>query len=287
MCSGLRPSLLHAALHVGVERLAGLDVRQRGEHHFGGLGGELAAGVGGAGLHDHRPALHRARDVERAAHREVFALVVEHVHLVGVEEHAALDVADEGVVGPAVPQAGDDVVELAGALVALVVLHVLVHAEVERGVRIGGGDDVPAGAAVAQVIERGEAARDVIGRVEGGRAGGDEADALGVLRQRRQQRERLERGRGVAALERIHRHVQHGHVVGHEEGVELGRFESLDRALDVREVEIHVRPGAGIAPGAGVDGGRPHEGVEVELAGSGHGQSPRASGGHCNCRVRI
>ena len=213
--------LLHAALHVGVELAPGREVALRREHGFGGLGGELAAGLGGARLHDHRPALDRPRDVERAAHREIFSLVAEHVHLVGIEEDAALDVADEGVVGPGVPQAGHHVVELARAPVALAVLHVLVEPEIERGVRIGGGDDVPAGAAAADVIERGEAARDVIGRVEGGRAGGDQADMLGRLRERGEQRERLERGRGVAALERIHRHVEHRHVVGHEEGVEL------------------------------------------------------------------
>ena len=91
----------------------------------------------------------------------------------------ALDVADEGVVGPAVPQAGDHVVELARAAVALGVLHVLVEAEIQRRVRIGGGDDVPAGAAAADMVERGEAARDVIGLVEGGRAGRDQADMLG------------------------------------------------------------------------------------------------------------
>ena len=34
-----------------------------------------------------------------------------------------------------VPQPGDDVIELAGAPVALVMLHVLVHAEVQRGIR--------------------------------------------------------------------------------------------------------------------------------------------------------
>ena len=112
---GIAAGLLHAALHVGAKRLAGLHVRQRGEHHLGGFGGELAPDVGGAGLHDHRPALHRARDVERAFHRQVFALVVEHMHLVGIEEDAALDVADEGVVGPGIPQAGDDVIELARA----------------------------------------------------------------------------------------------------------------------------------------------------------------------------
>ena len=44
---------------------------------------------------------------------------------------------------------GDDVIELAGAAIALAVLHVLVHAEIQRRIGIGGGDDVPAGAAAA------------------------------------------------------------------------------------------------------------------------------------------
>ena len=48
-----------------------LDRPAGGEDHLGGLGGELAAGLGGAGLHDHRPALHRPRDVQRAAHRQI------------------------------------------------------------------------------------------------------------------------------------------------------------------------------------------------------------------------
>ena len=97
----------------------------------------------------------------------------------------ALDVAHEGVVGEAVPEAGDHVVELAGAAVALVVLHVLVEAEIQRRVGVGGGDDVPAGAAAADVVERGEAAGDMIGLVEGGRGGGDQADVLGDAGQRR------------------------------------------------------------------------------------------------------
>src|SRR4029077_14410505 len=113
------------------------------------------------------------------------------------------------------------------------------------------------------VIERGETARDVIGRVERGRAGGDEPDALSALRQRRQQRERLEGGRRVAALERIDRHVEYGHVIGHEERIELRPLERLDTAFHMREVEVHVRPGAGIAPRAGMDARRAHERAEV------------------------
>ena len=61
-------------------------------------------------------------DVQRAAHREMLALVVEHVHLRLVEEDAARLVAHEGVVLPAVPQPADHLDELRGALVALVVV---------------------------------------------------------------------------------------------------------------------------------------------------------------------
>ena len=116
------------------------------------------------------------------------------------------------------------------------------------------------------MIERGEAARDVIGRVESGRAGGDQADAFGHLGQGRQQREWLERCHRVAALERIERHVEHSHVVGHEEGIELRPLQYLDRVFQVGEVEIHVRPRARIAPSAGVDARWPHECSEMELA---------------------
>ena len=84
------------------------------------------------------------------------------------------------------------------------------------------------GAPAGDVVERGKAAGDVIGRVKGGRAGRDQADALGRARQRREQRERLERGHGMAALERIDRHVQDGEVIGHEEGVELAGLELAD-----------------------------------------------------------
>ena len=263
--------LFHAAFDVGIERLADFQIALRGEHRFGGFRRKLAAGIRGAGLHDHRPALDRPGDIDRALHREIFALVIEHMHLRRLEEDAVLDVAHPGIVGPAVPQPGDHVVELARPAIALAVLHVLLEAEIERRVGIGGGDDVPAGTAAGNPIERGKAPGDVIRRIEGGRAGGDEADPLGGLRQRRQQGERLERGRGVAALERIHRHVEHGHMVGHEERVELRPLQRLDRLLDVGEVEIHVGPGAGIAPGAGVDRSRPHERAETQLTCRDHG----------------
>lgn len=262
---GVAAGFFHAALDVGIELLAVGEAAAAGEHGLRGLGRELPAVFRCAGLHDHRPALHRAGDVEGAAHLQIFAVVVERVHLRGIDEQPTLDVAHEGIVGEGIPEAGDDVVELTRALVALGVLHVIVEAEVECGVGVRCGDDVPAGAAAAEMVERGEAAGDVIGLIKRGRAGRDQADPLGDGGERRQQGERLERGHGVAALERIDRHVQHGEVIGHEEGVELAGLELLDQRLDVAEVEIGVRPGPGIAPGAGMDADRAHERAKLEL----------------------
>jgi hypothetical protein len=54
-------------------------------------------------------------------------------------------------------------------------------------------------------------------------------------------------------------------MIGHEEGVEFAAFERLREAFEVREVEIGIRESAGIAPSAGMDGGRPHEGSEPQL----------------------
>src|SRR6266540_3690121 len=105
----------------------------------------------------------------------------------------------------------------------------------------------------------------VIGRIERGRAGGDEAEMLGHAGQSRQQRERLERRHRVAALERVERHVEHGQVIGHEEGVEPGALQRLGEALEVGEVEVRVREGARITPGAGMDARRPHERAELQL----------------------
>jgi len=86
-------------------------------------------------------------------------------------------------------------------------------------------------------------------------------------------------GDGGRALQRLHRHVQHGQVIGHEEGVELAALQCL-RVLDQRlEIEVGVRRAARIAPGGGMDAHRAHEGAEAELAFLGHGKHLRAGQG--------
>ncbi len=267
---GVAPGRPGPRLDVGIERLGPLQVGRRREHHLRRLRRQLPAHARGARLDDHRPALHGAGDVQRPAHGEVLPLVVEPVHPPGVPEDPAGLVAQEGVVGEAVPEPGDHVVELPRAAVALVVLHVVVEAEVQRRLRVGGGDNVPAGAAAGDVVQRGEPAGHVVGRVEGGGGGGDQPDPLGLGGQVAQERERLERGHRVAAPQRLDRHVQHRQVVGHEEGVELGRLQPLDAVGQERQVEVGVGLGARIAPRAGVDGGRAHEGAEVQLPALSH-----------------
>ena len=141
---GIAADLLHAALDVRIELLA---VR-RGPPPVKTASAVSAASCppssGRAGLHDQRPALDRAGDVERPAHGQIFSLVIEHVHFRRVEIKPRLDVAHEGVVGEGIPQARDHVIEFARPLVALGVLHMVVEPEIQRGVRIGGGDDIPA-----------------------------------------------------------------------------------------------------------------------------------------------
>ena len=51
---------------------------------------------------------------------------------------------------------------------------------------------------------------------------------------------------------------------------EVGVWLRFRETLDVLEVEVRIRIGAGVAPCAGVDTDRSHEGVEVYLTGLAH-----------------
>jgi hypothetical protein len=102
---GLAALRHRAGLHLAQE---GARVLQRGrmrEHRVRVLARQADARVRRAGLEDHRLPLRRALDVQRPRHLEEAPLVVQRVQLVAREEAAALAVAHEGVVVPAVPQA--------------------------------------------------------------------------------------------------------------------------------------------------------------------------------------
>ena len=241
MCSSLRSAaeFRHPAFHRRVVFLRVLDRGCSREHHIGGRRRHVLALLGGAGLHDHRIALRRARNVDRSAHREMLALVVEYVNFCRIEEDARRLVAHEGVVLPAVPQPAHHLDEFRGAAIALVIVGRRVVVEILCLHRRYRGDDVPAGTAAAQMVERGELPRDVKRLAVGGRERGDKADALCRHRQGGEQRDRL-KARGVGKpAERARRFVvlANSDRVGKEDHVELsslGGLRDLDGVLDVR-----------------------------------------------------
>ena len=132
-------------------------------------------------------ALRRPRDVERPAHREMLSLVVQHMQLRRIEIAAGGAVADERIILPAVPQPAHDFGELDDPVVALVMLEMRIAAEILGFRQVRRGDDVPAGAAAADMIERGEFAGDVVGLVVARRRRRHEADMLGHRVDRGQQ----------------------------------------------------------------------------------------------------
>src|SRR5262249_60698378 len=94
--------------------------------------GDVWSGAGGAGLEQYRMALRRARDVERTAHREMLAPVVQDMDFRRVEIAAGGAVAQKRVVVPAVPQPLHDLDELHRAVITLAVGEMLLAAEIPR-----------------------------------------------------------------------------------------------------------------------------------------------------------
>jgi hypothetical protein len=65
---GVAPDPRSTTSDIGVVMPRVGELAATGKDHLRGLGGELPAGIGGAGLDDDRPALDRPGDVQRAAH---------------------------------------------------------------------------------------------------------------------------------------------------------------------------------------------------------------------------
>ena len=125
-------------------------------------------------------------------HAEVRAGVPDVVDLVGVGEHAALAVADDRVVLPgAFPQLVEHLEVLVGVVVAGVVRGLVGLAHVaRRGGQIA-GDDVPADAAVGEVVQRRHPPGERVRMLEPGPGGDAEAEVLGHQRHGRHQQQRV------------------------------------------------------------------------------------------------
>lgn len=264
-------------LDAAVERLRIVQGLGGREHHLGPAGGEVLAVRGGARLDEHGVTLGRTGHVERTAHREVLALVVEDVQPVGLEVAPGLLVVPERVVVPAVPQAGDDLHELPGPVVARGVVGLGVAVEVLRlGVRHR-GDDVPGSPAGAEVIDRGELPRDVERLVVRRRRGRRETDVRGVHGEGGQQRQRVELEEAAPSAQLVGVPVRgaDAHPVGDEEHVELAALGGVQELAVVSEVQAAVRAGRGVPPGGDVVTGGQEEGSQTErTACHAHSRSP-------------
>ncbi len=142
------------AAHLLAILLHARDVAAFGDDGVGPLRRELLARRGAARLADRHTTLWRARRIDRPAHLEVLALVVDRPDLLAVGEHRDGGIERHRVGLPRLPQPGHDVGELVGDLVALVMRPVLVVTVVLRGAVVAAGDAVPADAAFGDMVQR-------------------------------------------------------------------------------------------------------------------------------------
>src|SRR5262249_40548863 len=123
--------------------------------------------------------LRRAGHVQRTPHGEILTLVMQEVQLLGDEIAARGAVPHKGIVIPAIPKPAHHVRKLGRTVVTLTVLEVLGATEIPRFRLVGRGDHVPAGTAMADLIERGILASYVVGFIVAGGGSGDETNPLG------------------------------------------------------------------------------------------------------------
>ena len=205
--------------------------------------GEAAAGLGGARLHEHRPPLRPARQVERTRDLVMSADVIDRHDPFWPRILARRAIIDDGVVRPAVPQRRHHLHELLAAGVAVGVADLGVAAIVACRRGEPRGDDVPADPPVADVVERGELAREIVRLSVGGRGGGDQADPLGRGRQRAERGDRLQpRAAGMGNV------VAQRQLVGDEDRVEQPGLGPARDVLVVADVRQRQRRGQGVAP---------------------------------------
>ena len=146
-------------LQIGIELLRRLFRHMGGEHRLGVARGKAAAGVGRAGLHQHRPALRAARHVERPSHLVEVAAVVDRPDTVRLGVKPAGPVVGNRVRRPAVPQLIHHRHKFLAAGVPIGMADLANPAVIFRRASQPRGHDVPCRAAVADVIDRGKLPR--------------------------------------------------------------------------------------------------------------------------------
>ena len=171
------------------------------------------------------------------------ALVIEGMKLGRIEEYAAFLVMNESVVFPGIPQALHDIEMFGGEPVARIMREMRRLAEIRSTAFEPGRHHVPAGAAAADVVERGELARDVEGLAVAGGQRCDETDMRGSAGQRRQDGQRLEAVEVVRA-----RFLGDEDAVGDKQKIELRRLGEFCLLLVIFKARARGRVAIRMAP---------------------------------------
>src|SRR5580698_6415488 len=100
--------------------------------------------------------LRAGRQRRYSAHVELVAMMLDRRHPAGIEIDLRIDVGEHRIRCPAVPELACHAEEFLGPLVAVRMVEETASPEVRTGERVRRGDDVPAGTAVGQMVERGE-----------------------------------------------------------------------------------------------------------------------------------
>ena len=242
---GIAAEAANALLEAGIGDFRLLEVLHHREHNIGGAGREVLTSLGAAGLEHQRLTLRTAAGVEGTLDGKVRTFVVERLDLAFVKELAGLEIGNDGLVAPAIPQAAHHIDEFFRDLVAQLVVWMRA-AEVAAGGGRRGRDRVPGRPAAADVIQRCENARNRVGIAVGRRHGRGETNMRRRHRQRREQRQRLQ----AASIGWMVAQIG-GQAVAQKQEVEQPPFGDGRHTLEHLDVEKGL-VGAGIAPTGGV-----------------------------------
>ncbi|CUX62418.1 hypothetical protein AGR5A_Lc90046 [Agrobacterium genomosp. 5 str. CFBP 6626] len=267
---GIAPRGRHAPLDVGIKRPRTLQSLMRGKDCLGVTGGKATPFLRRAGLHIDRPALRRARQVERTPYPVEFAIMTGRVNAVRIGKKTALLVGDDGIVFPAVPELRHHIDKFSRLTVTVGMWRMLLEIEVS-GRRIGRGrHDVPAHPAAADVVNRSKQPREIIWLVISSGRRRNEADLFGDGRQGRQHGDRFQPvAGGIADIGIQHRRI------GKENGIQLCRLGLAGDILIEPYISDAERLRLGVAPGCFMMSARIDECIENQLLGfSAHGDEP-------------
>ena len=182
------------------------------------------------------------------------------VNLARIDKACIELVADIRIVLPAIPQGVHDLRKFPGAVIARLVFKHAGQAEIATRSCIRRGHGVPAGAAAAGMVERREAAGDVVGFVVGRRDGRDQPDMRRGRSDRCQHDGRLQRHEG-AVLDA----VGNRRCVREEDRIELAALGNLRDPHVVPDIEASMRIAIRQSPGGRIGAGVQEIDIEMKL----------------------